>query len=194
MAYLITSSLAEPSPYALYRIPNVLAPGQQHVMWNNISKERIRPECQPQSVLQAIYQADEYYGLYSPDFSFAEGGPCLSEGVRELIETLEPGVHQFFPVEMLNPDGSVREPRRYLLNVCQTVSAVVDGTYSVLSDGTRFYLAHRPMKVRKDIISNLHLWRDSGVDFQHYFVSGELYNKLNEAGFGGFQSAFVEEM
>ena len=55
-----------------------------------------------------------------PDFM----GYIVTEKVREYIESVEPGVHHFMPVEVTMPDGSMGEPR-FFLNVCVRIGSVI---------------------------------------------------------------------
>ncbi|MEP6869390.1 MAG: DUF1629 domain-containing protein [Novosphingobium sp.] len=52
------------------------------------------------------------------------GSWALSQRVIDLIEAIEPGVHQYLPFELLQPDGSVHPDRRWILNVCTRAEAV----------------------------------------------------------------------
>jgi hypothetical protein len=53
------------------------------------------------------------------------GAYAVSQKVVDIIESIEPGVHQIIPYGMLNPDGSIHPAKRWLLNVC-TRAEVVD--------------------------------------------------------------------
>ena len=198
MAYVISASLEQdPSPYPWCMVRKHLAPGQRVVIWNSTEGKPVPSELQPQSVLRADYVPEEGNAADNPDISFVTGGaPCLSSAVRDLIEALEPGVHQFFPVDIHGVDGKIREPRRYLLNICQLVDAIVEGRYAVLNDGSRLYRAssRSPIKIRRQDVSNLHLWRDRRVAYQHFLVSDVLYRKIADAGYGAFDLGIAEEV
>jgi hypothetical protein len=198
MAYVISSSLEEdPSPYPWCKVRKNLAPGQKVVIWNSTECKPIPSEFQPQSTLRADYVPEEGNAPDNPAISFVSGGaPCLSSEVRDMIETLEPGVHQFFPVEIYGVDGNIREPRRYLLNICQLVDAIVDGRYAVLNDGSRLYRASslKPIKIRRKDVSNLHLWRDRRLAHQKLLVSDVLYRQIADAGYGAFDLGLSEEV
>jgi hypothetical protein len=198
VAYVISSSLEEdPSPYPWCKVREHLAPGQKVVIWNSTAGEPIRSESQPQSTLRADYVPDARNAPDNPAISFVIGGtPCLSSEVRDMIETLEPGVHQFFPVEIYGVDGNIREPRRYLLNICQLVDAIVEGRYAVLNDGSRLYRAssRNPIKIRRQDVSDLHLWRDRRLAYQVFLVSDVLYRKIAHAGYGAFDLGLSEEV
>ena len=46
---------------------------------------------------------------------------AVSEKVIDLIERIEPGVHQYLPFELVYPDGAFHHEKRWLLNVCTRV-------------------------------------------------------------------------
>lgn len=198
MAYVISASLEQhPSPYPWCEVREELATGQKFVTWQNVVGERIRPEAQPQSVLRADYVPEEDFSPHNPDISFVSGGaPCLSVHVRDLIEALEPGVHQFFPVDIYDADGTLREPRRYILNTCRLVDAIVEGRYSTLNNGDCLYRAGslHPLKIRRQNARNFHLWRDKQTTHSCLFISNELYRRIKEAGFGVFDLGVADEV
>lgn len=198
MAYVLSPSLVgHPSPYPWCEVRMDPAPGQKMVMWNSTEGKPLRSEVQPQSTLRADYVPYEGYALDNPAISFVTGGtPCLSSEVRDMIETLEPGVHQFFPVDIYGVDGNIREPRRYLLNICHLVDAIVEGRYSVLRSGSRLYRASSldPIKIRRRDVSNLHLWRDRQLIYRKMLISDVLYRQIVDAGYGAFDIGFAEEV
>jgi hypothetical protein len=52
------------------------------------------------------------------------GAYAVSQKVIDIIEGIEPGIHQFIPYEMLNPDGSCNPTKRRLLNICTRAEVV----------------------------------------------------------------------
>jgi hypothetical protein len=127
---------------------------------------------------------------------FARGVCVFKPADCAALETLEPSIHQFFPVEIYGVDGIIREPRCYLLNICQLVDAIVEGRYAVLNNGRRLYRAssRSPIKIRRPDVSNLHLWRDRRLAYQHFLVSDVLYRKIADAGYGAFDLGLSEEV
>jgi hypothetical protein len=198
MAYVISASLEQdPSPYPWCKVRKDRAPGQELVAWNNIDSEPIPLEWRPRSVLHADYVPQENYAPDNPDISYVSGGAlCVSVAVRDMIEALEPNVHEFFPVDIYGVDGVIREPRRYILNVCQRVDAIVDGTSSVLSNGERLYHSSslHPLKIRRQDVSHFHLWRDKHLSDNKIFFSEALYRQIADAGYAAFDLGIAEEI
>ena len=48
----------------------------------------------------------------------------VTDAFRQKVEELEPGVHQFIPVEIFTRDGEPVEKTYYLMNVCHRVDAI----------------------------------------------------------------------
>jgi hypothetical protein len=132
----------------------------------------------------------------SPDFSYLRGGfPSVSPVVRDIIEELEPGVHQFFPVKLLNADGSEREKPRFVLNICTVADAIITGHYTRLKNGESLFHPGRnhPVKVKKKRIASLHVWLDRRAPREDIFVSNELFRRFSERGIGAFAVGTAEE-
>jgi hypothetical protein len=51
-------------------------------------------------------------------------GNIITSRVRDVIETLEPGVHQFFPCELYLKDGTPIPEQRWYLNVCNRLDTI----------------------------------------------------------------------
>jgi hypothetical protein len=52
------------------------------------------------------------------------------------LKRSSPGFTRFFPVDIYNPDGTIREAGRFILNACrQLTDAIADGIYGVLNSG-----------------------------------------------------------
>ncbi len=63
---------------------------------------------------------EEMVGIVGSSF----GTYAISQKVIDIIENIEPGVHQYLPYEMINLDGSVHPAKRWLLNVCTRLELV----------------------------------------------------------------------
>jgi hypothetical protein len=92
----------------------------------------------------------------------------VSEDLRECIEELEPGVHEFREVEVLRKDGSAFDKRYYAMNVRQIVKDAVDWdrttARSTEAHGVRILmqpkseLSGRVIAITKAPIAGLHFW------------------------------------
>lgn len=66
------------------------------------------------------HQEDEIVDIISTSF----GAHAISQRVIDIIESIEPGVHQFIAYGMLNPDGSIHPAKRWLPNICTRAEVV----------------------------------------------------------------------
>jgi len=94
-------------------------------------------------------------------------GPWIvSERVCELIEGLEPGVHEFVPIEVKSVDRKTRHGTYYVILLTQTLDAIVaendDGIYVLKASAIR----------------GRHLWRGVPPNELKYFCSDELRDQL----------------
>lgn len=123
------------------------------------------------------------------------GSWAVSRKVIDLIEAIEPGVHQYLPFELVQPDGSVHPDRRWLLNVC-TRAEVIDtersnvawlsgmGTRRIFSDGPgRPRLIARAAEASK--LSLWFEWRYMGAG-PATFASDRLWDMLRTSNILGW--------
>jgi hypothetical protein len=122
---------------------------------------------------------------------------ALSQKVIDMIEAIEPGVHQFLPYELLNPDGSAHPAKRWLLNVCTRVE-VIDRERSnvqwMAAPSDRWfydapgkaYLVARADEASKRAL--WHEWRYHGLE--KTFVTDRLWDALKAAGIRGWQPSY----
>ena len=125
---------------------------------------------------------------------------AISQKMIDIIESIEPGVHQYLPYELLQPDGSVHPDRRWLLNCCTRVQAIDwEKSRVVKWQNLPFYgdlfteterVAH--IVVRKEVSQGRALWYDylyrgvrgGGAAFT---LSNALWDALNDAGCQGWR-------
>ena len=100
---------------------------------------------------------------------------ALDDELKAIIERLEPGMHQFFPIKIIMPGGVVFPNSYYVLIVGQYFSS-----FSREEN-------HQPTKNRSDyqfakaIFGEGHLWRDRLVPAINCF-SDELMAEIDKAG------------
>lgn len=182
MAYVVDLVTSEKDPYSYIEIPSeeadVASGGGE---WFNVLGGPVEDEFLPKRPLKAIKRSKKQ----DPEFTFAYGSaPCVTGKVKEIIERFEPGVHQFFPIEIIAPNGTPIERGRYMLNVTTLVDALVDGkNYSSDPQNPRYSSPSTcgvPLSVRLRDIVGLHLWRDKRIAPEVLFMSTGLFDTLNE--------------
>lgn len=131
----------------------------------------------------------------------------VSERVKDLIEGIEPGVHQFVPVNYSDKAGHFVE-RRYFWVICNRIDSVDRGhTTFVLRRGKvwrspkllveRGEVGEIPAHIDPDkppkFVYNLaqigraHVWRDKHLDGGHILTSDIFAEALQTSGFSGFR-------
>jgi hypothetical protein len=59
------------------------------------------------------------------DFNnYTEGGISVSQRFKDAVEAIEPGAHQFFPVELLHKDGTPYGEPLYYWNITSAIDAI----------------------------------------------------------------------
>lgn len=125
-----------------------------------------------------------------------------SAAFKALVEQFEPGVHQFVPVEVYSQHGRLLDVRQRLI-IGQRLDAI-DHERSHLRKGIGGGYTYMPgallgpanqaqiMILRKEIVANHHLWRDTHYDIAP-FMSNALYKAVRAARMGGFRYTKVDE-
>ena len=145
----------------------------------------------------------------APDYFHVQGEVMVSEKFKNLLESFEPDVHQFFPVNGYHPDtGEPRTLECYLFNCCNLVEkSFVEPQQGVdcedlqqTSDGrilrvrrnlssecTSKYWSYKFQRfeggyfLRPEIVGNLHFWRERHFG-SNLFISDEFFFALREHG------------
>lgn len=129
----------------------------------------------------------------------------VSERARQAIETIEPGVHQFFPVEYVDTKSTFLESR-YWLVVCNRIDGMNrEHTNMVLRKGQVWrpadYIASRgesvpphidpnePARLVFDLksIGNVHLWVDKHIDGPTTWLSDAMAEQFTTAKLTGLR-------
>ena len=115
------------------------------------------------------------------------GQPLVTAAVKDLVEELEPGVHQFFPMELYV--GKEYQRTDYFFNIAQRLDTLHKtktyplnsrGMWSGPSKGEPFAIVFD-----KDKIAGHHAWRDKYLPGGAALVSNELCARLQDAGITG---------
>lgn len=112
---------------------------------------------------------------------------AVDETFHAIVERFEPGIHQFFPMEVRLADGSPSGIPYYIFNVCQRIASV-DVLRSQVhslpgSDRVSFILRDDRLVVRRDAVVGKHIWRDDYFLTRVIFFSDEIKQALQSAKF-----------
>ena len=138
---------------------------------------------------------------YIPDILTIFGLWVVSEDFRRVVESIEPGIHQYLPFKLFRKNGEAAEKQYYFLNICRQVDAIdmeLSDTY-----WTESPLSKEPIELlrvggkvvlRKDHIAGLHLWRGAGGYQTRVFFSDALMDAVLEAKLPAVVGTPVEEV
>lgn len=134
-----------------------------------------------------------------PDILQLHGPWMVSQTFRKIVEEREPGVHQFFPVELQIAKGGAELGPRYLLNVGQMLTAI-SSDRSIINWGTRAdgsKWAYPPgaddcLVAMRSEIADKSLWIDK-LYRQNRFISNDLKIAFDNAGVRALQYTHVRE-
>lgn len=101
-----------------------------------------------------------------PDLFMTTNRILMASGrFRDLLEELEPGRHQFFPVRILPPEGANEFAKRYIFNICTRLDCVADRSKNV------------ERVVRARCCEGSHIWRDGPWGVEVY-LSDKLFHEI----------------
>lgn len=139
---------------------------------------------------------------YLPDFGIAPWGgwKLVSESFVELVERLEPGIHEFLPIaETVDRKGNDLGKRFFLMNILQQFDAVdverssveinekiylltdVNGAQREASVRTMSLKAPYMLVLKRSLTIGRHLWHGSNGSIYHIFFSQELHDAVRAA-------------
>lgn len=144
--------------------------------------------------MQLVKAEEDIIDIVSTPF----GSWAISQRVIDMIEAIEPGVHQYLPFEMLNPDGSVNPARRWLLNVCtraEVVDMVKSNVMWMAAPSDHFFYDatnKRHLVVEASEARRRAIWCEWRYNrFSEPFVSDVFWSKVNAAGLHGWQPHYA---
>ena len=119
---------------------------------------------------------------------------AVDEALKEIIERLEPDVHQFFPIEIRLRNGKMYPARYFVLVIGQYFNSFLPENSDKFS--WRGYEAEYPdvyrfeetrkgvsgLALSKDVFSSSHLWRERSFTNMLTCFSDELQEEIVKAG------------
>ena len=153
----------------------------------------------PEGLFTRAIQTSDH--KYLPDIFTIAALWVVSEDFKRVVEALEPGVHQFFPIALQRKDGESTEKQYYLLNICQHAGGLdLERTDTYWRDAP---ITHKPIQIvrpggkivlRKAAIEGLHLWRGESPVLGFIFFSDALMDAVLEAKLPAIVGTPVEEV
>jgi hypothetical protein len=123
--------------------------------------------------------------------ALADGLLAVDEGLKEIIERLEPGVHQFWPLRITLPKGGEYPVPYYGMVICRFIDSFVpeQSTVHQVSEGSSSYFTNGPTKqdyaalaLSTGAIAGAHLWRERRLRMPDVFFSDELQAVMTRSG------------
>jgi len=95
----------------------------------------------------------------------------VSDAFKDIVERHEPGVHQFFPVEVVYKDGSFAR-QMYFFNICNRLDTMDrDRATAELRNGIMWDPRTGDFAFSLEKIGSAHAWVDKHVHYGQFFSS-----------------------
>jgi hypothetical protein len=117
---------------------------------------------------------------------------AVDEALKAIIERLEPGLHQFWPIRIIMPNGDIYPETYYGLRIGQRLDsfdpdASDEGVWDVSRGGIyRVYLPRKKyyegLALSAEKIGKAHLWREAKLYKPDLYFSDELMAEIKKAG------------
>jgi hypothetical protein len=115
-----------------------------------------------------------------PDLFMVESSLAVSEALKNLIETYEPGVHQFHKIILLKKNKTPFDGNFYLFNITTLVDAIIYEKSSIKREKNPYNTPGREYRydyarvnevrvLNKKLIEGKHVWGDLSVSLDIYF-------------------------
>jgi len=137
---------------------------------------------------------------------------AVSQAFTDIVEEIEPGVHEFFKLEFVKESGESWDVKYFMLHICTKLQDFVDLENSehaeMVEEATgppELGIKVRILKRRgrnadrlvliKSVIEKHHLWKGGGGQFNtNYFMSDRLAKAVQSASLSKLDFEFVEEL
>jgi hypothetical protein len=130
----------------------------------------------------------------------------VSDTFRNMVETREPGVHQFFPIEIVLKGGILPSEPYWIFNIRQRIDAVVvelsrvrwlhhPGTTPVMAAPITLMPGETPfpLVLCRETIGGRHVWRGDTQLRGDVFFSNDLISAYKKAKMRGLRVKYCEE-
>jgi len=107
----------------------------------------------------------------------------FSERLKDLVESFDPKLHSFFPIEIQHPGGDVVDGNWFILNLTSRKKSVIKSLSGVFqtTDGvsTQFKTSQGPAVFSPNALKGAHIWFEEDFGSER-FVSDELMKAIKE--------------
>lgn len=129
------------------------------------------------------------------DYQTSHGASIVSDRFRDLVEILEPGIHQFFPLDMMQSAQNIGTS--YIWNICNERDSVDRSlsTYKLINgvawrtryeeDGQEVKIENPKLVFNLERIGKASFWRDRKMSPTGIYASEIAGRELLSAGFTG---------
>lgn len=149
-----------------------------------------------------------------PDLFLCRGMETVCETFRQIVEELEPGVHQFLPIEFVTKKGAPVPGNGpyYLFRVMQSFDAILVEKSNLVwvnrydtfkpgalvrmvpgAEGLRFGPGPVQLVMSRPQIAGRHAWRSKQVQIGDLYFSDDLVDAVRAAKLKKFEFTHVEE-
>jgi hypothetical protein len=156
----------------------------------------------PDDVVVTPIEAHEPPRFFQTENGFSELSSIISlnnrmwavdEAVKTMVERLEPGLHQFYPLEIRMPRGKTYSVPYHVLVTGKWLESfspersVPDAFKTYEGAGVKWFHIRGDKKsvtglaLRQSVFTDAHLWRERGLNEWLIFISDELQAKLASA-------------
>lgn len=162
-----------------------------------------RLDCTTKPPIDSVYREAKLRTSHKalPDIFQLAGDICISERIKDIIESAEPQIHQFFELSLLQRDDVPFEGRYFLLNICQVLDSIViekssfnfiAGEYSNI-----FVTKDKSSQVRRtvkgDKIFNKQVWREA-VYMKEFYISDHIFSEFQKFNAKGIDKRFYVKL
>ena len=141
-----------------------------------------------------FYQAEKSSTSLGSLIALNYGILAVYEKLKAIIERLEPGVHEFFPIGIRMPKGKAYPVKYYILLITRYLDSLSiadsnDSAYKSYPDSPGYHtLQRRPpsamsgLALKKSVFGDSHLWRERNLNEALTCFSDELHTQAKSEG------------
>ena len=150
----------------------------------------------PEDALPRRFVAKQRYNALGSLLLIARGVRAVDEKLKDIIERLEPGVHQFWPLQIVMPNGEEYPVPYYGMMVLRRLGSFRPDQSDPncflgqdIAPGIRSYSSYGVSKkinaglaMSKAVFGNSHLWREQELRTPTLLLSDALIAEIKKAG------------